>query len=99
MAQFGFEIFDAINAATTDEDLEIAARAKYLLKSMRVEWTAESDSPKVKSCLHDYESAVRECATSIGSSACRTYPTGKARRRCAGWCGSSGCRSCRAGRR
>jgi tetratricopeptide (TPR) repeat protein len=55
IAKRGFEAFDAINAATTSEDLEIAARAKYLLRLMRVEWTAESDSPEVKRCLRDYE--------------------------------------------
>jgi tetratricopeptide (TPR) repeat protein len=56
LAQYGFEVFDAINAATTDDDPEIVARAKYLLKLMRIEWTAESDPPKVKALLQDYES-------------------------------------------
>ena len=55
LARLGFEAFDALNAATTNEDLEIASRAKYLLRLMRVEWTAESDPPEVKRCLHDYE--------------------------------------------
>ena len=57
LAQLGFEAFDAVSAATNDDDLEIAARAKYLLKLMRVEWTAESDPPNVKQYLRDYESA------------------------------------------
>ena len=55
LARLGFEAFDALNAATTNEDLEIASRAKYLLRLMRVEWTADSDPPEVKRCLHDYE--------------------------------------------
>lgn len=55
LARLGFEAFDALNAATTHEDLEIAARAKYLLRLMRVEWTAKSDPPEVKRCLRDYE--------------------------------------------
>ncbi len=55
LARLGFEAFDALGAATTDEDLEIASRAKYLLRLMRVEWTAESDPPEVKKCLRNYE--------------------------------------------
>lgn len=55
LARLGFEAFDALNAATTDEDLEISSRAKYLLRLMRVEWTAEGDSAEVKRCLRDYE--------------------------------------------
>ena len=97
LARLGFEAFDALNAATTDDDLEIAARAKYLLRLMRVEWTAESDPPEVKSCLHDYESADRECARASGCRRWPPCPTDKARRPCAGWCGSRGCRCCREG--
>jgi tetratricopeptide (TPR) repeat protein len=55
LARLGFEAFDALSAATTDGDLEIASRAKYLLRLMRVEWTAEGDPPEVKRCLRDYE--------------------------------------------
>lgn len=55
LARRGFEAFDALNAATTDEDLEIASRAKYLLRLMRVEWTLPSDPPEVKKCLQEYE--------------------------------------------
>ena len=55
LARLGFEAFDALNAATTNDDLEIASRAKYLLRLMRVEWTAETDPPEVKTCLHGYE--------------------------------------------
>jgi tetratricopeptide (TPR) repeat protein len=56
LAQYGFEVFDAVSAAVNDDDPEIVARAKYLLKLMRIEWTAESDPPRVKALLHDYES-------------------------------------------
>jgi tetratricopeptide (TPR) repeat protein len=55
LAKFGFEAFDALNAATTHEDLEIAARARYLLRLMRVEWTAKNDPAEVKKLLADYE--------------------------------------------
>jgi tetratricopeptide (TPR) repeat protein len=55
LARLGFDAFDALNAATTDEDLEIASRAKYLLRLMRVEWTTENDPPRVKALLRNYE--------------------------------------------
>ena len=55
LARLGFEAIEALDAATTDEDLEVASRAKYLLRLMRVEWTAESDPPEVKNCLRNYE--------------------------------------------
>lgn len=55
LARLGFQAFDALSAATTNPDLEIASRAKYLLRLMRVEWTTENDSPEVKRCLRDYE--------------------------------------------
>ena len=60
MAQRGFDAFDALSAATNDGDLEVAARAKYLLKLMRVQWTVESDPQAVKQCLARYESADAE---------------------------------------
>jgi tetratricopeptide (TPR) repeat protein len=55
LAKLGFDAFDALTAATTNDDLEIASRAKYLLRLMRVEWTAENDPPEVKRCLQNYE--------------------------------------------
>jgi Flp pilus assembly protein TadD len=55
LAELSFEAFDALNAATTHEDLEIAARARRLLRLMRVQWTTESDPPEVKKLLAGYE--------------------------------------------
>jgi tetratricopeptide (TPR) repeat protein len=55
LTKIGFEAYDALLDATTHEDLEIAARAKYLLRLIRVEWTVDSDPPEVKRLLHDYE--------------------------------------------
>lgn len=56
LAKLGFEAFDALSAAENHEDLEIATRAKYLLRLMRVNWTAEDDPPEIKRYLEDYES-------------------------------------------
>ena len=55
LARLSFEAFDALTAATANDDLEIASRAKYLLRLMRVEWTAKNDPPEVKNLLKDYE--------------------------------------------
>jgi tetratricopeptide (TPR) repeat protein len=71
LATLGFEAFEALNAATTADDLEIATRAKYLLKLMRVEWTTAADPPEVKRLLKGYEmldpdnrqARIRELAT------------------------------------
>ena len=56
LARLGFEAFDALNLAAADEDPEIAFRAKYLLRLMRVEWTTPGDPSEVKKCLRNYES-------------------------------------------
>ncbi|MEN6457311.1 MAG: hypothetical protein ABFC63_00055 [Thermoguttaceae bacterium] len=56
LARLGFDAFEALSAATTDPDPEIASRAKYLLRLTRMEWTTENDPPEVKRCLRDYES-------------------------------------------
>jgi len=53
--KLGFAAFDALNDATLSDDLEVAARAKYLLRLIRVEWTQDSDPPEVKRQLKDYE--------------------------------------------
>jgi len=54
LSELGFEAFDALGAATTHEDLEIAARARYLLRLMQVEWTRDDDPPQVKALLQNY---------------------------------------------
>ena len=56
LAKFSFEAFDALRAATTHEDLEIAARAKYLLRLMETELAAKDDPPHVQALLADYPS-------------------------------------------
>jgi tetratricopeptide (TPR) repeat protein len=55
LARRGLDAVEALETATTDNDPEIAARAKYLLRLMRVEWIVESDPAEVKKCLRDYE--------------------------------------------
>jgi len=64
LAKLGFEALDALNAATLHEDLEIVARAKYLLRMMQVAWTDKNDPPDVKKLLGDYEG--KDVATKLG---------------------------------
>jgi tetratricopeptide (TPR) repeat protein len=54
LAEFGFQACDALAMASTHEDLEIASRAKYLLRLMQVEWTIPSDPREVKAILTDF---------------------------------------------
>jgi len=55
LAKAGFEAFDALEAAEFSDDIEIAARAKYLLRRMRVDWAVEGDPAMVRELLTDYE--------------------------------------------
>ena len=55
LARMRFDAFDALSTAASDEDLEIASRAKYLLRRMPIEWTTMSDPTDVKHCLQRYD--------------------------------------------
>jgi len=55
LAAMSFEVFDALSAAESHPDIEIAARATYLVRLMRAEWPLPSDPPEVKALLEDYE--------------------------------------------
>ena len=56
LAQMGFDAFEALSEAEHHEDLEIAARARYLLRLLRVQWVQPTDPPEVRTLLADYES-------------------------------------------
>lgn len=56
LAKLGFEAFDALSAATRSDDFEVAARARRLLRDLRIEWTAKDDPPDVRKALADYDS-------------------------------------------
>jgi tetratricopeptide (TPR) repeat protein len=55
LIKIGPDAFDALTAALNHEDIEIAARASYLVRAIRIEWTRESDPPEVKNLLSGYE--------------------------------------------
>ncbi len=56
LSKLGAEAFDALVAAQDDDDLEIASRARYLVHFIRFEWVRDTDSPRVRALLKDYES-------------------------------------------
>ena len=56
LSKFGAEAFDQLVAAQDDDDIEIGARARYLVHRIRVEWVQDTDSAKVKELLKDYDS-------------------------------------------
>ncbi|MCS7306878.1 MAG: hypothetical protein NZ602_17435 [Thermoguttaceae bacterium] len=60
LAQMGFEAFEALCEAEHHEDLEIAARAKYLLRLLRIQWVQSNDPPELRRLLADYESLPLE---------------------------------------
>ncbi len=54
LAKLGFVAYEALEAAQHDTDLEIAARARYLLRLMRADLTRPGDPPEVASLLADF---------------------------------------------
>jgi len=64
LAQAGLEAYDALHAARSHRDPEIALRARYLVDSMRVRWFADSDSAKVVAILKDYGSLQSDAQVS-----------------------------------
>jgi tetratricopeptide (TPR) repeat protein len=56
----GLSAFDALLGAQQDEDIEIALRARYLLRSMQVNWAQETDPPEVKRVLKSYGEQVSD---------------------------------------
>lgn len=54
LAQIGVEAFDALTEAENQSDLEVADRARYLIRSMNLEWTTEDEPPEVRQKLENY---------------------------------------------
>ncbi len=72
LARLGPEAFDALLAAEQSDDIEIAARATYLVNLIRIEWVRESDSPAIKELLKNYDSQPedvrRQCMQALADS-------------------------------
>ena len=54
LRNLGVITFDALLDACRHEDVEIALRARYLIRSMSVPWSADTDAPPVKNILRHY---------------------------------------------
>jgi tetratricopeptide (TPR) repeat protein len=54
LRQIGAEAFDALNAATENADLEIAASANYLLRQIAVRWVQVDDPATVRTLLRQF---------------------------------------------
>ena len=55
LAKLGFIAYEALVAASKHTDLEIATRAKYLLRVLRSKWATDRDPPRVKELLDGYD--------------------------------------------
>jgi len=56
----GLAAFDALLDAQQDKDIEIALRARYLLRGMPIQWVRETDPAAVQSMLRDYGQLGRD---------------------------------------
>lgn len=56
LAELGFDAYDALLAASTHDDLEIAARATYLLRLIAAQWSVEDEPEPVRRYLTYYRS-------------------------------------------
>lgn len=54
LAKIGLEAFDALNDAQHHDDIEIALRARYVLRGLQVRWHRETDPADVIRILKDY---------------------------------------------
>jgi tetratricopeptide (TPR) repeat protein len=54
LRQLGFDAFDALSAAENHPDAEIALRARYLVRQIRVNFGQESDPEEIRELLKDY---------------------------------------------
>ncbi len=65
LAELGLEAYDALTAAAAHEDLEIAARARYLLLLIPARWSAENEPAEVRRYLTYYHSQSSEVRTQV----------------------------------
>jgi len=65
LARLGLAAFDALLEAQEHDDVEVALRARYLVRGMDVGWVREDDPPEVKAILRGYEAADAEHRRSI----------------------------------
>lgn len=54
LTELGLGAFDALHRAQDHDDIEIAMRARYLVRSMRIQWALPDDPPAVRKLLSGY---------------------------------------------
>ena len=54
LQRIGLEAFDELHLAQFDADNEISMAARYLVSSLLVSWSKESDPPEVREALMEY---------------------------------------------
>lgn len=54
LAREGVEAFDALQAARMSIDVEVARRARYLVRSLQINWVRPGDSAQVRGALYQY---------------------------------------------
>ncbi|HZL90330.1 MAG TPA: hypothetical protein VFB96_18335 [Pirellulaceae bacterium] len=54
LAKMGLAAFDALSDAQHHDDIEIALRARFLVRSMQVKWHEEGDTPDVVQLLRNF---------------------------------------------
>lgn len=59
LERFGARAFDALLEAQSSDNLEVATRAKFLVRGLQVRWADESDPIDVRSTLRNYGESGR----------------------------------------
>ncbi|GIW96206.1 MAG: hypothetical protein KatS3mg110_4247 [Pirellulaceae bacterium] len=54
LEQIGLDAFDALREAMTHDDIEVAWRARYLVRRLQLRWISEQDPPHIRKLLSDY---------------------------------------------
>ncbi|MBI2480943.1 MAG: hypothetical protein HYV60_20620 [Planctomycetia bacterium] len=60
LQSMGLAVFDALVEAQHHRDIEVARRARYLLRGMPVQWSVDADPQVVRSFLRDYGQQGRD---------------------------------------
>ena len=60
LIQRGADVFDQLQAAEDHPDLEIAARAHYILQRIQIEWVHPDDSAAVQAAMKNYGDLSKE---------------------------------------
>ena len=55
LQEIGAPALDALTAALLHNDIEIVMRARYLLSSIKVPWTIDTDPPRIVQTMREYE--------------------------------------------